>query len=246
MLFDFKAVFEPKDYLYFYQDILTEERTKIEVNFLIRELKLKKDMKILDLACGYGRHSNRLAKLGYNVTGVDITKEFLDIAKKEAKLRKLKVKYIQQDMRQIRFYNEFDRIMLLFTSFGYFNDAENLKVLKNISQALKPKGLFCFDTFNRDALLKNFLPYIVIEKGKDLMIERNKYDKKTKRIYNQRIVIRDGKRKDKPFSVRLYTPNEIKSLLAKVGMSIYKMFSDWNSNPFSLDSKRMIIIAERR
>ncbi|MCX7785780.1 MAG: methyltransferase domain-containing protein [candidate division WOR-3 bacterium] len=281
-LFDFEAVFEPKDYLYFYQDFLTEKRTKSEVEFLIRELKLDKAMKILDLACGYGRHSNRLAKLGYNVTGVDINKGFLEIARREAKQMGLSVNcilqdmcktkftgmdrnqeslkivrnearqtglsvnYIQQDMRKINFKNEFDRIILMFTSFGYFNDAENFKVLKNICQALKSKGLFCFDTFHRDVLLRNFLPYIVFEKGKDLMIDRNQYDKKTKRIYNNRIVIRDGKRKDKPFFVRLYNPAEIKTLLSEVGMYICKMFSDWDSSPFSSNSKRMIIIAEKK
>ena len=244
-IFDFKAVFEPDDYLYFYSDSLTEERTKTEIEFLVKELQLDKSMKILDLACGHGRHANRLAKLGYNITGVDISRGFLEIAKKEAKEKGISIAYIQKDMRKISFREEFNRVLLLFTSFGYFEDEENFKVLKNIANALKSGGLFCFDTFNRDGFLKNFLPYIVIEKGNDLMIERNSFNSATGRIYNKRIVIRNGKRKDKPFFVRIYNPTEIRDLLNKAGLSIYKMYSDWDTKSFTSDSRRMIIIAKK-
>ena len=244
-IFDFKAVFEPDDYLYFYGDSLTEERTKTEIEFLVKELQLDKSMKILDLACGHGRHANHLAKLGYNITGVDITRGFLEIAKKEAKEKGISVAYIKKDMRKISFGEEFNRVLLLFTSFGYFEDEENFKVIKNIANALKSGGLFCFDTINRDGFLKNFLPYTVMEKGNDLMIERNSFNSATGRIYNKRIVIRNGKRKDKPFFVRLYNPTEIRDLLVKAGFSIYKMYGDLQANPLTSDSKRMIIIAKK-
>ncbi|MCL0079103.1 class I SAM-dependent methyltransferase [Dehalococcoidia bacterium] len=245
LIFDFEAVFEPVDYLYFYADILTEERTKKEIEFLVKELELDKPMKILDLPCGYGRHANRLAELGHSVTGVDITSGFLEIANREAKKKGLSVHYIQKDMREISFLNEFDRVLLLSGSFGYFDDEDNFKVLKNVSSALKQGGLFCFDTFNRDAFLKIFLPYVVVEKGNDLMIDRHTFDSATGRVYNRRIVIRNGKRKDKPFSVRLYNPTEIRDLLSRAGLSINKIHEDWGAEPFSSNSRRMIITAKK-
>ena len=79
--FDFGAVFEPEDYLYFYRDRLTKERTGKEMEFLVEKLELTKPMKIPDLVCGCGRHS--LAKLGHQITGADVTQGFLDIAKRE-------------------------------------------------------------------------------------------------------------------------------------------------------------------
>ncbi len=196
-------------------------------------------------ACGHGRHANRLVQLGYNVTGVDITQGFLEIAKNNAKKKGITVKYIQKDMREISFKEEFDRAILLFTSFGYFDDEENFKVLENVARSLKSGGLFCFDTFNRDVFLKHFLPYIVVEKGDDLMIDRNTFDSATGRVYNKRIVIRNGKKKDKPFFVRLYNPTEMKDLLNKAGLQIYKMYSNWDAKPFTSDSRRMIIIAKK-
>ncbi|RPI33021.1 MAG: class I SAM-dependent methyltransferase, partial [Chloroflexota bacterium] len=118
--FDFEAVFEVDDYMYFYSESLTPERTDAEVAALLPLLELDAPMNILDLACGFGRHANRLAALGHRVTGVDLTPGFLEIARKDAQARGVEVDYRQGDMRRIDFENEFDRVLLLFTAFGYF------------------------------------------------------------------------------------------------------------------------------
>ncbi len=202
-------------------------------------------MRILDLACGHGRHANYLAELGHRVTGVDITAGLLEIAKKDAEEREVTVKYIQEDMREISFKDEFDRVLLLYTSFGYFEDEENLRVLENVAQALKPGGLFCFDTHNRDVFLKHFLPYIVTEKENDLMIDRITFDSATGRMYNRRIVIRNSKRKDKPFFVRFYNPTELRNLLRDGGFKWCKIYGDWDGNLVTSDSRRMIVVAKK-
>lgn len=245
-MFDFEAVFEPDDYLYFYGDTLTEQRTGQEVEFLVNELRLDRPVRILDLACGYGRHANRLAQLSHSVVGVDITLGFLKIAEKDARAKGVNVSYIHRDMRDIDFEQEFDRVVLLFTSFGYFEDEDNLRVLDNVARALKPGGLFCFDTLNRDMFLKTFLPYHVTEKSTDLMIDRITFDSMAGRFYNRRMVIRDDKRKDKPFFVRLYSPTEMRNLLARVGLSIDRIYADFGSKPFTGESRRMIVIAGKR
>lgn len=243
--FDFEAVFEPDDYLHFYRETLTEERTKKEIEFLMNELELDRPNKILDLACGHGRHANYLAELGHHVTGVDITLGFLEIAKRDANEKGVSVKYIHSDMRKIDFKEEFDRVLLLYTSFGYFEDKDNFKVLQNVARALTPGGLFCVDLHNRDVFLKNFCPFFVEEKGNDLMIDRRTFDNVTGRLYTRRIVIRNGKRKDKPFVIRLYNVTEIRELLNRVGLSITKIYGDWAATPFTSDSRIMIIIAKK-
>jgi SAM-dependent methyltransferase len=243
--FDFDSVFEVDDYMYFYQDMLTISRTEQQVVFLVRELDLAEGMSILDLACGFGRHANRLAARGYKLTGIDLTPGFLDIARKEALDLGLSVNYLQGDMRQIDFYEQFDRILLLFTAFGYFEDHENFLVLQNMACALKPGGLLVFDIHNRDTFLKGFSPYNVTEKEGNLMIDRHTFDSLTGRLTNRRIVIRNGVRRDKPYSVRMYNPSEIKLLLAQAGLVIIKLFGDWDSTPISSDSRRMIIIAKK-
>lgn len=78
--FDFKEVFNPEEYLYFYQEALSSERKQKEIDFLVKYTKLDKPLKILDLACGHGRHANTFASLGHSVTGIDVTKGFLELA----------------------------------------------------------------------------------------------------------------------------------------------------------------------
>ncbi len=243
--FDVQAVFDVDDYLYFYRESLTDERTDAEVSALVSLLELDSPKVILDLACGFGRHTNRLAALGHSMTGIDLTPGFLDIARQDARERQVDVTYQQGDMRTITFDAEFDRVMLLFTAFGYFTDEVNQQVLANIQKALKPGGLLMFDTPNRDSLLKWMRPYIVNEIDDNLMIDRLSFDAITGRYFNRRIVIRDGVRKDKPYFVRLYNPSEIKLLLDHAGLELYHLYDDWNAKEYTSDTRRMVVIARK-
>jgi SAM-dependent methyltransferase len=243
--FDFEAVFEVDDYVYFYGDFLTEEVTFKQVTFLVQALDLDKPCRVLDLACGYGRHANVLAALGHGVTGIDLMPGFLEIARRDAEHKGLKVDYRQGDMRRLYYQKVFDCILLIFTAFGYFEDQQNLKVLQNVYQALKPGGRFCFDIPNREAHLKHLTPCMVTEKESDLMIDRLEYDEQTSRLYNRRIVIRDGERRDKPFFLRLYDLEEIKTLLSQVGFTSLRFYSNWEAEPLSPDARRMVITAKR-
>jgi hypothetical protein len=104
----------------------------------------------------------------------------------------------------------------------------------------------CFDIPNRDGMVKILLPAVVTEKGKDMMIDLHDFDSLTGKLYNRRIVIRNGKRKEKPFFVKFYNPSEIKNMLEQAGMKIFKMYADWDGSQFRYDSKKMIIIAKKK
>jgi SAM-dependent methyltransferase len=244
-VFDYDAVFDVDDYLYFYGDMLTDERTEAEVTALVQILELTVPMTILDLACGFGRHANRLAALGHQVTGIDLMPGFLEIGRRNAAEKGVQVIYQQGDMRQLSFIEMFDRVMMLFTAFGYFEDEDNLLVLKNVARALKPGGSLVFDIPNRDVILNGFLPYIVTEKDQNLMIDRNTFDSATGRLYNRRIIIRDDVRKDKPFFVRIYNPTEIGDVLDRAGLGVYKMYGGWDRQQISTDSRRMVVVARK-
>ena len=243
--FDYDAVFEEDDYTYFYSDSLTEERSDAETNALVKILQLDKPMTILDLPCGIGRHANRLAALGHSVVGIDLYPGFLELARKEAAVRRVQVDYRQGDMRTINYVDEFDRVMMLFTSFGYFEDDENFQVLENVRRALKPGGLFITDTHNRDMLLKGLVPCQVNEKEGNLMIDRLSFDSLNGRLLNRRIVIRDGVRKDKPFFVRVFNPNEMSQWLKRAGLEVQGLYSDWDMQPISGDARRMVVVARK-
>lgn len=239
------AVFRADDYLYFYEDSLKDKYSDEEVGFLIRELSLQKRMKILDLACGHGRHANRLAGQGFVVTGVDRSQEFLTIAAEDAKMRKVSVQYLCADSRKYSVVKEYDAAIHLFSSFGYFTDLENELVIRNIVASLKNDGMLCLDILNRDNVQKQVPRFGVREKNRDLMIDRNRFDPVTGRLHNDRIIIRDGQRRDTPFYLRVYSATEITALLERRGLAVKKIFADWTGRPFDAESGRMIVVARK-
>jgi SAM-dependent methyltransferase len=243
-LFDLHSVFDVDDYMFVYRDDLTGERSDAEIAMWTTLLELNSPLKILDLACGFGRHANRLAALGHSVMGVDVTSGFLELARQEAESLGVQVEYRQADMRQINFVEEFDRVLLLFTSFGYFEDDENAKVMENMARALKPGGMLGLDIPNRDVIVRDLPASHVIEKGDSLIINRLSFDMLTGRFHNRRIVIRDGVRKDKPHSIRLYTATEIREMLKRVGLEDCKILGN-NGQSLSSTSSGMSVIARK-
>jgi SAM-dependent methyltransferase len=243
--FDYDAVFEVDDYMYFYSEFLDDERSQSEVDALVELLALEQPQRILDLACGFGRHANLLAARGHQVVGVDLYAGYLEIARKNALEWGVQVDYRQADMRHLDLEEEFDLVLMVFTVFGYFTDKVNLRVLENAARALKPGGRLVFDSPNRDVVLKDFRPHHVTEKEGNLMIDRNHFDSITGRLYNRRIVIRDGVRRDKPFFVRLYNPSEILELLNKVGLGLETLLGGYDGQPVSPDSRRMVVVAKK-
>lgn len=241
----YESVFEVDDYLYFYGDMLTDELSDRQVAALVELLALNQPMRILDLGCGHGRHANRLAALGHYVTGVDRSAGFLEIARRQARALGVSVEYRLGDMRQLDLDQVFDRALMMFTVFGYFEDRENLLVLRNIARALKPGGQLLFDIQNRDVFLVGYRQDSVTEKNGNLMIDRHTYDMLNGRLYNRRIVLRDGVRKDKPFFIRLYNATEIRDLLHQAGMELEQIYGGWDAQPLSTESRRMIIIARK-
>ncbi len=110
-----------------------------------KALGLKRGSRVLDLACGTGRHSILLARRGASVLGVDKTPAYLDEARRRAGSMD-NCRFALGDMRRLPFEGEFDAAMNLWTSFGYFaKESDDLKALKGVARALKPGGLFLIE-----------------------------------------------------------------------------------------------------
>ncbi len=107
---DREATFDD-DYLYFYEELLTPERTAAEVELIWKLLDLVPGLELLDLACGHGRIANPLAERGVLVTGLDATPLFLELARADAAERGVDVEYVEGDMRSIPWSGRFDRVL---------------------------------------------------------------------------------------------------------------------------------------
>ena len=128
-----------------------------EVKKMIDWLGLKQAAEVLDLCCGMGRHSMALAEFGYDVTGVDLSEVLLNEAVKldEGK----QVTWLRGDMREVPLDRQYDAVVNLFTSFGYFDeDEQNEKVLHEIHRLLKEGGRFIIDFLNPVYVQTNLVP----------------------------------------------------------------------------------------
>lgn len=224
-----------------------EVLTSKETDGILKILGLKTRKKILDLCCGYGRHSLELARRGFRVTGYDLSSHFLEKAREEAGSLKLRVKFIRGDMRKLPFKSEFDAVINMFTSFGFFpREEEDLEVLKGVNKALKEKGTFLLDTVNREFILKSFQRRRWIPKTGFLMLEDSEFDPFTSRLESTRTLIFENQpRREYFFSLRLYTLTEMISRLKKAGFVTEMVFGDFDLNQYSTERPRMIILARK-
>ena len=232
-----------EDYLYFYEELLTAERTAAEVELVWKLLDLEPGLELLDLACGHGRIANALAERGVRVTGLDATPLFLDLARKDAAERGVEVDYVEGDMRSLPWSDRFDRVLSWFTSFGYFSDDENRQVLAEAYRALKPGGLLAVEMNNLLRLIQVYADEVVTERGEDKMIDRHRFDIQTSRSLDERTIIRDGKERTFTFSVRMFTAAELRDWLLDAGFREAIAYGD-DGEPLTLEheGRRMTVV----
>ncbi len=225
----------------------SEKRSSREVESIVRMLNLKPKAKILDLCCGYGRHSIELAERGFRVTGYDLSDMFLRKAKETSKALGVKVQFKKGDMRRLPFEEDFDAVVNMFTSFGYFDkESDDLKALKGVCKALKHKGLFLLDLKNREQLIRGFQRRRWRSEKDFIMLEDNFFDLFTSRWESTRtLLFEDGKKKEYSFSLRLYSFAEILNLLKRAGFLLESVYGDFDFGQYSLDSPRMILISRK-
>ncbi len=231
------------DYLAQYEH--APERTAAEVDGVERILHLREGGRILDLACGAGRHAIELARRGFAVTGYDLSEDLLRQARADAARAKVRVTFVCGDMRELRFRGAFDAAINMFSSFGYFDAvAEDRKVLAGVARALKPRGKFLMERFNRESLAYE-LPaqgWRVAEGG-GVVLQEDTFDVLRGRYDTQQIVIdREGTREHRA-SVRAYTLPELKELFDAAGLHIHRVLGGLDLSPYRARSRRLVLYA---
>ncbi len=249
-----------EDYIKTYIDITSPKLTAQQVSFLINKLKLTAKKKILDLGCGYGRHTLELSKRGFKVTGFDYSKTLLAIATREAEKEGVTIKYIKGDMRQLHFKNAFDIIICMFTTFGFFlTHQEHEIALQKINQALKPGGKFLLDINNPGHSLESIIKNGRLNKKKGIVTHRKvcKLSNGLKVFITQEFNLetmrwkltrkwREGKQyKAYTWDIYLFTLPEIKFLLEKSKFSIEQVWGNFDGSGFNFNSRRLIILAKK-
>lgn len=224
-----------------------------ETNFITEIASLWANGKVvLDMCCGYGRHSIELARRGFQVVGIDNSEYMLDLARKNA-FGVGNVVFEEQDMKVFDYIDRFNLVLSIFSSFGLFNDLENEKVIENVARSMKKGAIFILDTVDRSHAQKGIMgsphrEHIIKEKGIKL-VEDYHLDESTGVLQgtNRSYDLKDGKlRTQGTFYLRLYTFKEIQQLLQKYGLSVVAVHGDLNTKEAFLDnSPRMVVISKK-
>ncbi len=249
-------IFE-QNYLDTYGPMLTPERTEGEVESLIRTFSLQPPARILDVACGQGRHAIAFARRGFDVVGADLSAPLLEVASARTREAGLTIAYVRSDMRQIPFTDEFDVVVNLFTAFGYFEEeGEHRRALAAFVRALRGGGRLVLEMINRDGLIPRFQAsqWEALPDG-TLVLNRHEFDSKRGRLYTERTLRRPGQPDiDHSHSVRLFPSEELVRLFEVSGLTDVELFEGFQLTdgqmpaplrPYSMQSRRVCVTGRK-
>ena len=236
-------------YLKVYRHIGLEDGERIgrEVDFIERALNLKEGMDVLDVGCGQGRHAVELSLRGYRVVGLDYSDYLLSVAVERGRERGADVRFVKGDMRFMDFDGQFDAAFLFFTTFGYFDDDENFRVLKNISRALRRGGRLLIDLSNPFRILDNMerRSWLMLEDG-SVYLEELRLNPESMRVDAEILILKKGGESvRRRRSVRIYTPAELLFLMELAGIRKVALYGDYDFSPFGRQSRRLIVVGEK-
>lgn len=198
--------------------------------------------RVLDLCCGNGRHAAVLSALGFSVYGTDLSEVLLELA---AGREELAGRLVRADMRCLPFGNDFDAVVNLFTSFGYFSrDKENKAALVEAGRVVVKGGRILIDHINPP------------EAGRRIGSDTRKRDGLTisqrrwlegKRVRKHvQVTLQDGNMIDVTEDVRLYDSGELEALLKSAGFTDINFYGTFTGEPLEENSERMIAVARRK
>jgi SAM-dependent methyltransferase len=232
-----------------YPFMFTEQRFAGTPEQINKALKLAKPKgkSALDLCCGPGRCSVALAQRGFAVTGVDRTKYLLDKARARARAAKVKIKWVQQDMRDFVRPDSFDLVLSMFTSFGYFdNKKDDITVLENMFASLRSGGACLIDVKGKECLARILQPTTsdIMPNGAKLVQRHEIFDDWT-RVRNEWILIHRGRSKSFKFHVTIYSGQELRDRLESVGFRDVTLYGSLDGEEYGPDSNRLIAVARK-
>jgi SAM-dependent methyltransferase len=231
----------------YYHKLYFERNEQEATAFILRLLAVLKPppgSKMLDVACGRGRHSRILAGQGFDVTGVDLAPSSIAYARQ---FRNDHLDFYIHDMRQLLCTHCFEYVFNFFTSFGYFRtQRENENSIRSISLAMKKDGVFVLDYLNSHYTKDHLVPH------SEKLIDSVRYDLTRwfdEKHFYKKIKIQDP-RLPAPLiyteKIARFSPDDFTAMLTRGGLAVRQLYGSYTLEPFDiLQSPRLIIIATK-
>jgi SAM-dependent methyltransferase len=230
------------------QYLLTARRiasSAAEVDKCIAMLNPPPAARILDLACGIGRHSIEFARRGFKVVGIDRSRAFIDRARTEARQQNLAIDFVETDMRAFCRPDTFDLIVNMGTSLGYFDDAEeDILVLRNMYKSLKYPGSMLLEMVSREVLLSHFKERDWHQHSESsFLLEERCPTAEWTRLANRWLVIENGSSRVFTYDQRLYSGEGLSQELKRVGFAQVRLFGNLDGRQYDMHPESLVAVA---
>ena len=230
-----------------YEPLFSLEKDRREIARLIEVMGLPVGARILDVPCGQGRHAHLLAEAGYEVHGVDLSRDLLALAVERGTGRSLR--YTRADMRQLpkAWASRFDAVINLFTSFGFFLEpADDARVIGEFARVLKPGGLLVWHGGSRDGVMAKFLDRDWWTTRDGTVIGHERSFDPLSGVMTVRSTWRGPRTSgEREHRIRLYTATRLAELCRDVGLIVAEAYDGWRDRPLSRRSSEMLLLAHK-
>lgn len=231
-------------YLLEYEPLFTLERDRNEVARLLDVLGLPSGSRVLDVPCGQGRHAHLLAEAGFDVDGLDYSRDLPRERGTGARLR-----YTRGDMRALpaRWTGRFSAVLNLFTSFGFFaQPGDDRRVLAEFARVLEPGGVLVWHGGNRDGVMARFLARDWWQtKDGTLIGHERSFDSLSGTLTVYTAWSGPKGAGNRQHAIRLYTPTRLAELCADVGLIVEQSFEGFSTRPLQRASSEMLLVARK-
>ncbi|HJU68669.1 MAG TPA: methyltransferase domain-containing protein [Gemmatimonadaceae bacterium] len=230
-----------------YEPLFSLEKDRREIARLIEVMGLPVGARILDVPCGQGRHAHLLAEAGYDVHGVDLSRDLLALAVERGTGRSLR--YTRADMRRLpkAWASRFDAVINLFTSFGFFLEpADDARVIGEFARVLKPGGLLVWHGGSRDGVMAKFLDRDWWTTRDGTVIGHERSFDPLSGVMTVRSTWRGPRTSgEREHRIRLYTATRLAELCRDVGLIVAEAYDGWRDRPLSRRSSEMLLLARK-
>ncbi len=226
------------------------EMSEAAATGIAKLLKMDSGNSILDLACGFGRHSLALSKHGYSVTGIDLNGSFIQEASRKALDMKLDARFLCADMRDFVEPDSFENIIIMYNSLGYFqNPLDDKKVMENCFQSLKPGGKLLLQNVTREYIIANsssrrYRNWYEESNGTIRLEETTANDDWTWNT-TRWIILKGAERREYTYGMRIYGTSEYCDLLTSAGFVNLQTFSGISGKPYIIDRHHLTLLAQK-
>ena len=228
-------------------DATTPAQVDATIGFLVDQLRLERGDRVFDQCAGVGRLAIPLAAWGARVVGVEQAARYVERGRAAAAAAGVQLELVAGDAFEYVPPERCRGALNWWTSFGYLPDDDgNARMLRRAFEALVPGGRFAIDFLNVPGICRDFRPHDIDRRGDVVMLRESRLDLARGLLHKTwTFITPEGRRVERPSTVRLYTPDRLAALLASAGFTDLAIYGGVDAQPITLASPRCIVVGTR-